>query len=300
MKKPFFYLTVLLCAGLLVSNVTIANTQSLLVLASQCACSNYLAERVRPDWVGIDNNDAQYYASSGSAACSTIQHLDFADSALNARSNLAAMLHSQINKTLQVKISDDSKFGGGIDADISIAGNSKALLKQSEIFDRWFDHKSCVLYSAVRLSKIVFQQTLNDSKRLEDSRLKNQKFSLVITNANARHFSDIAKQLITNSGATVYSNLNTTGTYVIAFRFWQPTVSYLEDFGNLVEARVTMSITSPDNRVLWNRTESGKVISPTANTPNAKLRAPEKALLKFKPELTKFLLMPLQSFSSNP
>ncbi|HED33009.1 MAG TPA: hypothetical protein ENJ08_02170 [Gammaproteobacteria bacterium] len=225
---------------------------------SSCSCSDYLSKREKPDWVGVDRNESNWYLSNGVSGCTGIQSIDFEEADLSARTNLSRILNSDIKSqiTLIQESSSDgssSKYGNIITQE-----TTSSLLNNSLIYERWLDNDSCTIYSAVKISHADVNLALEKLTSRESNKLINHRFTIRAKGKYHDRLILIIQNLLINAGVKTISTLERENTYML-----EGSIVDIDFYNKNRVAKVTiqLSIIAPDKNVIWSHQEQGKSVS---------------------------------------
>ncbi len=224
---------------------------------TSCSCSNYLPSREKPEWVGIESNSVTSYFSHGVSECTGIQPMDFKEADMSARSSLSHLISTYIESEVELIQEDINGVARSRGKSISKQSTS-ALLEKSVIYDRWLDNKSCVIYSAVKISQSSIQTTIKRIESENKQKILNQFFSVQAEGKNSNKLINSLQQLLINSGVKKIKKIADKKTYVL-----RGSVTGYETFNQKKLAKVTiqLEIIDPQKTLIWSHQATGKGVS---------------------------------------
>jgi len=208
--------------------------------------------------VVADGSLAVAYLSHGISECTGIQSMDFEEADTSARINLSHLISSHVESET-VLIQDD--FGGGAGSSrgtVTSKQSTDSLLEKSVIYDRWLDSKSCVLYSAVKISQVNIQDTIKRIELDRQNKLVNQRFLVRAKGEYNHKLTERMQQLLIDSGVKRVTTLADATTYIL-----HGVVASHEflDQNKLVKVTVQLKIFNPQKDLIWAHQVVGKGVS---------------------------------------
>jgi len=227
-------------------------------ITNNCSCADYLSKRAKPDWVGVDKNQSNWYLSNGVSECTGIQSIDFEEADLSARTNLSRILNSDIKSQITMVQKSASDGSGSKYGNIITQATTSSLLSNSLIYERWLDHDSCTIYSAVKISFADVNLALKKLKLGDTNKLINRGFTIRAKEKYHSRLIIIMQSLLVNAGVKNSSTLAQKNAYTL-----EGSIIDADFFNENRVAKVTIqfSIIAPNKNIIWTHQEKGKSVS---------------------------------------
>lgn len=249
------YLFFLITIAVLLSSCTTSRLTT--SAGADCSCRDYLPERPRPGWAGVDGSSVATYLSHGISECTGIQSMDFEEADASARSNLGRVLSTHVESEV-VLIREDFGGAGGSRGKITSKQSTDSLLEKSTIYDRWLDRGSCVLYSAVRISRADIQATIKRIELERQNKLVNQSFLVKTEGEYSNKLAEKMQQLLIDSGVRNVTESASKNTYTL---YGTVASKELIKQGRLAKVTIQLKIIDPKKNFIWMHQAVGKGVS---------------------------------------
>lgn len=224
--------------------------------AAGCACTAYLPESPRPQWVESESTAGGWYQSQGMADCTGIASLDHADAEKRARENLGRMIKVQVSSEVYSRLQDAGYGAAEHQGSATSVQRSDVLLKDSEIFARWVDAASCSVYAGARIRKADIERALREAEQAEQRKPVHRRWRVASDGDQADYVAAQLAQALSRLGATLEGDAALGGWLMSA------EVGGIERVNDRL-LRLTLKLEARDaaGAVVWNRLLPGKGVS---------------------------------------
>ncbi|MFP8845540.1 hypothetical protein ACLILW_17885 [Shewanella baltica] len=220
--------------------------------ASACSCASYYDERPAPSWVYAQAANAHAIHASGASMCTGMKHIDERRADTDGRGALSKILGTQVQTTETTKLTVRNQTSLSSFQSLSLL-QSKQLLKNATVFDRWVDAENCIVYSAMKVSFTDIEAAKAAEESEKQGKLLAKNACVLAKGSNANLSSKSLTALLTQQGFII----NSAKKCQIQYRITTDIV----DTGNDFVKSQTQVVVGHGSDLLWQKTYPGKSLS---------------------------------------
>lgn len=223
-----------------------------------CSCAAYLPATPRPEWAGGERFADGVYQTTGIAACTGVQELDFKAAEEAALQNLGRMLQVHVrNRTYGVQ-GEYAPGTGYSEGKIQSWSDSDGVLVRSRVFARWVDPGPCAVYAGARVAERDIEEARHKARDREMQRLANQPFFPVASGIYREAVEQRLVAWLNQAGVRRIVPQGDERAYIAEAGIAES--RFAED-GRSAQVEVLVHIRDPAGRILWSRQQYGKAVS---------------------------------------